>query len=128
MIAALAGFIITLYGKARFNAGILQERVAWTEIVAKAERKVADQRVATERRVVDAVERYAERVSSAEPLVVHSKETVTRYAQTPAGAVVCLAADRLLGIEADRAALFAGYPPAPVSVIDPLPAVSPAHR
>lgn len=109
---AFAGFLVLSYGKARFNAGQLEERVAWQKLVAARERDVAELRVANERRIVAASERYAERVSTAEPVVIRSKETVTRYAATPAGAVLCLDSDRLLGIEADRAALFPGYPSA----------------
>ncbi len=112
VLIALAGFLIILYGKARYNAGQLQERVAWSEATARTAKQTAKREAAMSARVVDAVERYAERVSSAEPVVVRSKETVTRYAATPAGTVLCLAADRVLGIEADRAALFAGYPAA----------------
>lgn len=42
---------------------------------------------------------YAEREASRQPIILHSRDTVTKYAQTPAGKLPCLDADRVRGID-----------------------------
>lgn len=54
-----------------------------------------------------AVQSYADRERALQPIVVRSTDTVTRYAETPAGRASCLPADRLDGVQQDRDALFA---------------------
>lgn len=102
---ALALGLAWLYGNARHEAGVLQERVIWTRLAADTEQKRAVQSLQDERRVATAVAQYAQRVAALEPIIIRSTDTVTRYAQTPAGAAPCLAADRVSGIDADAAAL-----------------------
>lgn len=53
-----------------------------------------------------ASESYAEKLQNVQPIILHSKETVREFAQTPAGAAPCLDAGRVSGIEKDRDALF----------------------
>lgn len=48
---------------------------------------------------------YAARLADREPIILHSKDTVTRYAQTDAGRKPCLDVDRVRGIEALDSAL-----------------------
>lgn len=110
---ALAVLLAWMHGNARYNAGELTERAAWLTDSVKAERVLAAREVAAERRAGDAAAAFADRLASIEPIVLRSHDTVTRYAQTPAGAALCLGADRVRGIEADAAALgFAAADPA----------------
>lgn len=102
---ALAVALAWLHGNARFNAGELAERAVWLTDSVAAERVMAAREVAAERRAAVASEAFADRLASFEPIVLRSHDTVTRYAQTPAGAAACLAAERVRGIEADAAAL-----------------------
>jgi hypothetical protein len=109
----LAGFLLTRYGAAQRDAGKQEERVVWQDKVVAAERHIADLRAANERRVAAAQGKYVERIETFKPVLVTNKETVTRYAQTPAGAVQCLSAERVLGISETRAALFSSLAIAP---------------
>lgn len=106
--------LIRAYGSARYDAGAAAERARWESARATAERAVADARVAAERRVTEAQAAYADRITSIEPIIVRSTDTVTRYAQTPAGSAPCLDAERVRGIDADAAALGL-YPAVPAT-------------
>lgn len=46
-----------------------------------------------------ATDRYAADLRNRQPLIIRSKDTVTRYAQTPDGRALCLAPDRVRGID-----------------------------
>ena len=105
---ALAVALAWMHGNARYDAGELAERAVWLEGSVKAERELAAREVSAERRAANAAASFADRLASIEPIVLRSSDTVTRYAQTPAGAAACLGADRVRGIEADAAAL--GFP------------------
>lgn len=102
---ALAVALAWMHGNARYDAGELAERADWLEGSVKAERELAAREVSAERRAADAAASFADRLAQIEPVVLRSSDTVTRYAQTPAGAVACLGADRVRGIEADASAL-----------------------
>lgn len=102
---ALALALIWLYGDSRARAGKLTERLAWQEIVANKERQIADLRVANAMKTASATTNYVQTVERMQPIVVQSEVKVRDYAATPAGAVRCLAADRVRGIEAAAAAL-----------------------
>lgn len=108
-ILALAAFLVVMFGNARERDGRLAERVAARDRDVARIEQLADQRVAGERRVTDAVAAFASRAAALKPLILTSHDTVTSYAQTPAGAALCLAADRVSGIDALDASLF---PPA----------------
>lgn len=118
----LAGALAWMHGNARYQAGMLSERAAWQAAVAERERQLAAQRAALERRATAAAEAYAARLAAQEPVVLRSHDTVIKYAATPAGAALCLAADRVRGIEADAAEL--GLAPAgdPGGGGEPVPA------
>ena len=102
---ALAVALAWMHGNARFAAGELAERAVWLEGSVKSERELAAREVSAERRAANAAASFADQLVRIEPIVLRSSDTVTRYAQTPAGAVACLGADRVHGIEADAAAL-----------------------
>jgi hypothetical protein len=106
LVAGFLGLLIWLYGGSRYKTGRADEAAAWQGEVAKAERRIADLRVANERLVAEGLSKYVERIEVIKPVAIRSKETVVRYAQTPAGAAQCLAPERVRGIEQDRAALF----------------------
>jgi hypothetical protein len=46
-----------------------------------------------------ATEQHAEAVRNLQPIIIRSNNEVTRYAQTPNGRALCLAADRVRGID-----------------------------
>ncbi|NJC33846.1 hypothetical protein GGR88_001320 [Sphingomonas jejuensis] len=104
---ALIVFLLLRFGDAREEAGRLEERAAWHEAQAEAERENAEVRVAAERRVTAAVQTYADKVARIAPIVVRATDTVTRYAETPAGRELCLPAERVRGIQALDAELNA---------------------
>lgn len=109
---ALALALAWMHGNARYDAGELAERANWKDVVAAKEREIADLRVGNEQRVAQAVVSYADKITAMKPIIVRSTDTVTRYAQTVAGAAQCLSSDRVLGIDADAAALGL-RPPSP---------------
>lgn len=118
---ALASFLITLYGKARYNAGQLSERVQWDHVVLAHEKEIGALSLANERRISAASEANAERLAAIAPVVLRSHDTVVKFAATAAGSVRCLDDERVRGIEADRAALFANYPAPAGTGADALP-------
>lgn len=79
---------------------LTNERAAWTATLADAEKA----RLADEARFVQqqasAAQTYAATLAARQPLIIHSKDTVTRYAQTDAGRAVCRDADRVRDIDA----------------------------
>lgn len=117
VVIALAGLFLWRFGAAKYEAGELAERVKWKDVTIAHQKEIGRLELANANNKVAAVETYADRLAGIQPIVLRSKETVTRYAETPAGRVMCLAPERLLGIEQDRAALFPGYSfTAPASV------------
>lgn len=105
----LALILAWLYGNARHDAGkaagTLAEAGKWQKRVNEQAAIIADLRVANERRVAQASGRYVQTIERLQPILIQSNERVRDYAATPAGAVICLAADRVRGIDADAAAL-----------------------
>lgn len=118
---ALALALAWLYGAARHDTGELAERVKWKDVVAAKERELAALRIGNEQRVTAAVASFADKMTALQPVIVRSTDTVTKYAQTPAGAVECLSADRVHGIDADAAALGLFPAPAAPGGVNPLP-------
>lgn len=110
---AVIGFLIVQYGAARYDQGKLQERTHWEHAARLAEISRGEERLADERRVSAAVLAYSDALAAQQPVILRSIDTVREYAQTPAGAVLCLPADRVWGIDADAAAL--GLQPAPAA-------------
>lgn len=108
---ALALALAWMHGNARYDAGKSAEAAKWQGVVAEKERTIADLRVGQEQRVAQATSHFADKLLAMKPVIVRATDTVTRYAQTPAGAALCLSADRVLGIDADAAA-FGLRPPA----------------
>jgi hypothetical protein len=110
MIGLLAGLLITRATLADRTATLKAERAAWSAEIAKAEqlRSDAEKRFAVQQ--TTALTTFADRLANREPIILRSTDTVRTYAQTAAGRAACLPADRVLGIDALDAELFAGDP------------------
>lgn len=108
-VLALALALVWLYGNARYDAGksvaTLAEARKWQKTVDEQSARIADLRVANERKVAQATTRYVETREQLQPIIVKSNESVRDYANTPSGAVQCLSSDRVHGIDANAAAL-----------------------
>ena len=111
IIGLLAGLLITRATLADRTATLKVERAAWTAEIAKAEqlRSDAEKRFAVQQTM--ALTTFADRLANREPIILRSTDTVRTYAQTAAGRAACLPADRVRGIDALDAELFAGDPP-----------------
>lgn len=109
---------------------LTNERAAWTLTIADAEkaRRADEARFAQQQ--ASAAQTYATTLAARQPIIIHSKDTVTRYAQTDAGRAVCRDADRVRDIDALDADL-ARDPAAPGRsgrAVPPDGAASPAGR
>ena len=111
IIGLLAGLLITRATLADRTATLKVERAAWTAEIAKAEqlRSDAEKRFAVQQ--TTALTTFADRLANREPIILRSTDTVRTYAQTAAGRAACLPADRVRGIDALDAQLFASDPP-----------------
>ena len=110
MIGLLAGLLLTRETLADRTATLKAERAAWSAEIAKAEqlRSDAEKRFAVQQ--TTALTTFADRLANREPIILRSTDTVRTYAQTAAGRAACLPADRVRGIDALDAELFAGNP------------------
>ncbi|WP_128082373.1 hypothetical protein [Sphingomonas sp. Ant20] len=110
MIGLLAGLLLTRETLADRTATLKAERAAWSAEIAKAEqlRAAAETRFAVQQ--TTALTTFADRLASREPIILRSTDTVRTYAQTAAGRAACLPADRVRGIDALDAELFADDP------------------
>ncbi len=92
---------------------LANERAAWSAAIADADKaRLADQARFAQQQA-SAAQTYAATLAARQPIIIHSRDTVTRYAQTPDGRALCLPADRVRGAQADRDALFSDPPAAP---------------
>lgn len=116
ILLAVGFFLVRSYGASREEAGETrgrsEERTQWQAKVIEAERGrlVAFQAGLAQRD--EASTHYRETVRQLPPITNRIVERTTQYAATPAGAAVCLDADRVREIERDRAILFAAPSPA----------------
>ena len=113
MIGLLIALHFTRETLADRTATLKAERAAWTAEIAKAEqlRAAAEKRFAVQQ--TTALTTFADRLANREPIILRSTDTVRTYAQTDAGRAACLPADRVRGIDALDAELFAGDPASP---------------
>lgn len=105
------GLLLWLYGNSRESVGRLAERNVWKDATIKHDKEVREIERGWAEKLAAAQTGYIERIETIRPVRVTNREVVTRYAETPAGRVLCLAPDRVLGIEQTRAALFPTYSP-----------------
>ncbi len=110
MIGLLVALHLTRSTLADRTATLQAERAAWSAEIAKAEqlRSDAEKRFAVQQ--TTALTTFAYRLANREPIILRSTDTVRTYAQTAAGRAACLPADRVRGIDALDAELFAGDP------------------
>lgn len=86
--------------RADYRLTLTNERAEKKEALAAGERaRLADQARFAQRQAA-AAQTFAATLAARQPFIIHSKDTVTRYAQTDAGRVVCRAADRVRDIDA----------------------------
>lgn len=98
--------------RADYLQTLANERAAWSSAIADADKtRLADQARFAQQQAA-AAQTYAATLAARQPLIIHSKDTVTRYAQTDAGRALCRAPDRVRDIDA-LDALLARDPPAP---------------
>lgn len=128
VVIALAGLLVWRFGEAKFEAGTLDERAKWLKTSLDHQKEIGKLEVSLVEGKAAAIGEYADRLAALEPIVVHSKETVTRYAQTAEGRVLCLAPDRVRGIESTRSTIFSGYSVAPVGGTAAVPPDTVADR
>ena len=79
---------------------LTNERAAWSIAISDGEKARSADEARFARQQAAAVLTYAAALAARQPLIIHSKDTVTRYAQTDAGRVLCRAADRVRDIDA----------------------------
>ncbi|MEG3165528.1 hypothetical protein U1701_13080 [Sphingomonas sp. PB2P19] len=110
MIGLLVALHFTRETLADRTATLKSERSAWTTEIAKADalRVETEKRFATQQST--ALTTFADRLANREPIILRSTDTVRTYAQTNAGRAACLPADRVRGIDALDAELFADDP------------------
>jgi len=107
MFGLLAALHFTRETLADRTATLNAERTAMSADIAKADqlRIDAEKRFAVQQ--TTALATFADRLANREPIILRSTDTVRNYAQTAA----CLPADRVRGIDALDAELFASDPP-----------------
>ena len=111
MIGLLAGLLVTRETLADRTATLKVERAAWSAEIAKAEQLRSDAKKLFAVQQTTALTTFADRLANREPIILRSTDTVRTYAQTAASRAACLPADRVRGIDALDAELFAGDPP-----------------
>ena len=106
----MIGLLLTRARADDLEATLKAERTAWSAEIAKAEqlRSDAEKRFAVQQST--ALTTFADRLADREPIILRSTDTVRTYAQTTAGRAACLPADRVRGIDALDAELFANDP------------------
>ena len=123
---AIAGLLAALL---LTRAALDRVKLQAANTVLTTQRDAAKQEAANNGRLATAADGYAQRTAALQPIILHSKDTVTTYAQTPAGRVSCLGADRVHGIDDLDATLFTPAAAAgSVGAVQPLTSTSPAGR
>jgi len=110
MIGLLVALHFTRATLADRTATLKAERLAMSAEIAKSEqlRSDAEKRFAVQQ--TTALTTFADRLANREPIILRSTDTARTYAQTAAGRAACLPSDRVRGIDALDAELFAGDP------------------
>lgn len=75
-------------------------------VAARTKADVAEQKAKNTEQQKTAVEEYASKIESIQPIILHNTETIHDYAATPAGSAPCLSSDRVSGINGTRQKLF----------------------
>ncbi|MCZ4340560.1 hypothetical protein O4H52_03005 [Sphingomonadaceae bacterium G21617-S1] len=97
---------LDFFGDARHSAGIAEERTRWQEQRIADVQADAKRQIANAERGTDAVSASAARLIALLPAILKSERSVSDYAKTPAGAVMCRDAARVREIDALDQFLF----------------------
>ncbi|MFV0922722.1 hypothetical protein ACR720_04445 [Sphingomonas parapaucimobilis] len=79
---------------------LTNERAAWSATIADAEKSRLADEAWFAQRLAAAAQAYSATLAARQPIIIHSRDTVTRYAQTDAGRALCRAPDRVRDIDA----------------------------
>jgi hypothetical protein len=93
------------------RARLAEARLTHTAEIASLNALAARAGAAASDRARQAADTYAERTAALQPIIVRSTNEVTRYAETPAGRVLCRDADRVRRIDELDASLRAAATP-----------------
>jgi hypothetical protein len=107
---ALAAFLvhqlINAYGAGERAAGRLEAEAAQVPKILAAREAASHAERAARDDIIAAQQSSADELGRILPLILAANDRVSTYAQSDAGRSPCLSADRVRGIESDRAALF----------------------
>lgn len=121
---AIGAFLIWQYGASREAKGAAKRDAIWQREVSalgvRLARKSARQQVAWANRSIQALEDFSSNQARIDPIIIRATDKVTIYAKTPDGAALCLPAERVRSIAADRTSLFPAHPAAATSGPAPL--------
>ncbi|WP_442679738.1 hypothetical protein ACSBM8_00600 [Sphingomonas sp. ASY06-1R] len=98
--------IVTLYGAARYAAGRAEAEAAQLPRIVAAHDAAARAGLTARDRIIAADASRMAEMARILPHILTAYDKVNAYASTVAGGAPCLAAERVRGIESDRAALF----------------------
>lgn len=110
LMLAVAAFvlvrIVTLYGAARYAAGRAEAEAAQLPRIVAAQAAATEAGLVARDRIIAADATRLTELARILPQILVAHDKVNSYASTMAGGAPCLAAERVRGIENDRAALF----------------------
>lgn len=102
----IAYMALDFFGDARHDAGVAEERNRWQEQRIADVQADAQRQIGNAVRGTDAVSASAARFIAMLPAILKSEQSVSDYAKTPAGAVLCRDAERVRAIDAFDEFLF----------------------
>jgi hypothetical protein len=107
---ALAAFLghqlINAYGAGQRAAGRLEAKTEELPKILAEREAVSNAKLALRNDIIAAQQSSADELGRILPLILAANDRVSTHAQSDAGRAPCLSADRVRGIESDRAALF----------------------
>jgi hypothetical protein len=106
LFAYLGDRLINAYGEARYRSGLADGQLKQVPGILAANAKAAQSGFDARDRVIAADGARDAELARLLPQILSAQDKVTAYAASAAGRAVCLGADRVRGIEADRTALF----------------------
>ena len=125
---ALAAFLghalIRAYGAAERGAGRAEAEAAQLPAILATHEAAAHADLTARAKIIASQQNSADELARILPLIVAANDKVTTYAKSDAGRAPCLSADRVRGIEADRAALFPTSRDLAGDNAGPLPAIA----
>lgn len=102
----IAWMALDFFGDARHAAGVAEEKNRWQEQRIADVQADARRQIGNAERGTDAVSASAARLIGLLPAILQSERSVSDYAKTAAGAVMCRDADRVRAVDAFDEHLF----------------------